>query len=112
MHPPVRPLPARLAALWFGICLLPAHGADLTDLTFSSDGSQITITDCLDTASGDLVVPNLIDGLPVTAVANHAFQSCNQLTSIVLPNTVTSIGSYAFFNCDSMTSFTCPLSIK
>lgn len=40
-----------------------------------------------------------------------AFQSCSQLTSILLPETVTTISQYAFENCNNLTSLTIPNSV-
>ena len=40
-----------------------------------------------------------------------AFNDCDSLTSIEIPNSVTSIGSYAFRSCDNLTSITIPNSV-
>ena len=37
----------------------------------------------------------------LTKVRNYAFDSCNSLTSVVLPN-VTTLGQYAFRNCSNL----------
>ena len=42
----------------------------------------------------------------VTTIGGSAFNNCNGLTSITIPNSVTSIGDYAFFSCDGLTSIT------
>jgi surface antigen bspA-like len=41
-----------------------------------------------------------------TNIGASAFQNCNSIESIVLPNTITSIGTSAFENCNSLTSVT------
>ena len=82
----------------------PLHAADVSDLSYSSDGSGITVTDCLTSATGAMDIPDTIDGLPVVKIASEAFKSCNQITSMTMPNTITTIGSYCFFNCDNMES--------
>ena len=43
-----------------------------------------------------------------TTIGGYAFNNCNSLTSISLPEGVTSIESYAFNNCYSLTSITIP----
>ena len=45
-------------------------------------------------------------------IAYGAFKSCNELTSIVIPDSVTSIGEYAFNWCDGLTSVTIGNSVK
>ena len=47
----------------------------------------------------------------VTSIGDYAFQYCNSLTSISIPNSVTEIGSYAFSNCSSLTSISIPNSV-
>ena len=41
-----------------------------------------------------------------TEIGKYAFQYCDLLTSITIPDSVTSIGLYAFCNCTSLTSIT------
>ena len=41
---------------------------------------------------------------PVTSIGEHAFEYCNGLTSVTIPNSVTSIGYYAFGGCSGLTS--------
>ncbi len=46
------------------------------------------------------------------SIASHAFDYCDDLSSVTIPNSVTSIGSYAFNNCDCLTSVTIPASVS
>lgn len=69
-------------------------------------GSSIAITDYPEDATGSLVIPETLVGLPVTHLSNHAFQNCASLTSISIPGRVTSIGSGVFDACHSLTSIT------
>ena len=71
-----------------------------------------------DTPSGDLVIPESVtdpeaSGEPytVTSIANYAFHSCANITSVSIPSTVTSIGMQAFYNCTSLTTVFIPSSI-
>ena len=47
----------------------------------------------------------------LVTIASHAFESCDSLISVVLPNTVTTIGSYAFNCCYSLTSIVLPTAL-
>ena len=46
-----------------------------------------------------ITIPN-----SVTSIENGAFQDCSGLTSITIPNSVTSIGYYVFNNCSGLAS--------
>ena len=47
----------------------------------------------------------------VTSIGESAFEDCYSLTSITLPNSVTNIGDFAFEDCSLMTSITLPNSV-
>ena len=65
-------------------------------------------------AFGETILSNTyIDGLgvidfntPITTIGGYAFEDCESLTSITIPNSVTSIGDGAFCWCESLTSVT------
>ncbi|MBR6334930.1 MAG: leucine-rich repeat domain-containing protein, partial [Clostridia bacterium] len=40
----------------------------------------------------------------LTSISDYAFDGCNTLSSVVLPDTLTSIGQFSFFGCDNLTS--------
>ena len=44
-------------------------------------------------------------------IASNAFEHCDSLSSVTIPNSVTSIGSFAFRGCSSLTSVTIPNSV-
>ncbi|ROO14395.1 leucine-rich repeat domain-containing protein [Flavobacterium psychrophilum] len=47
----------------------------------------------------------------VTAIGESAFEHCNNLTSVTIPNSVTTIGDYVFVGCFGLTSVTIPNSV-
>lgn len=77
-------------------------------LTWATNNGTITITGGCPTSPGAVVIPETINGLPVTAIGASAFRGCTNMTSITLPNSVTSIGTWAFYWCTGLTSVSLP----
>ena len=48
----------------------------------------------------------------VTEIGNNAFSNCSSLTSITIPGSTTTIGYSAFYGCSSLTSITIPANVK
>ena len=92
------------------LCMLPkqSHANVLNDLTYEITDGAVTILRCRNSASGELVIPDTIEGYPVTTIRTYAFVDCTKLTSITIPESVTSIGWQAFKGCSSLTSVTIP----
>ena len=82
----------------------------MNDFEYEVEDGKVTITNYTG-RSGDVIVPSMIDGFPVTCIGDNAFCYCTGLTSITLPNGITTIGYYAFSGCRSLTSITLPDSI-
>ena len=55
-----------------------------------------------------IVIPKKHDGKKVSTIVNRAFYGCDNVKTIVIPNSVTSIGSEAFYGCSSLTSVEIP----
>ena len=64
-----------------------------------------------DGSSAEVVIASVWRGQPVTAIGDSAFQSCDRLTSVIIPDSVTSIGNNAFSGCAGLTSVTIPDSV-
>lgn len=80
---------------------MPANAASADDLKYTISNGEVTITDCNETASGELVIPEIIEGYPVTKIGSFAFSDCNNLTGIHIPPKVKKIELWAF-DCDNL----------
>ncbi len=80
----------------------------MDDFTFEIDNyGQMTIVSYTG-PGGDVVVPDTINGLPVTRIWHWAFGGNPHITSITLPNSITNIGEKAFKNCSGLTKIYMP----
>jgi hypothetical protein len=85
------------------------------NFTFSITNSTVTIDDYTG-PGGVVIVPETIQGYPVSSIGDVSFIGCERLTSVFIPRSVTSIaiiGNYfdfgaggAFFGCTGLTNIT------
>ena len=72
-------------------------GGALELLSYETGDAGVTITDCEESAEGEVVIPDEIAGLPVISIGFEAFIGCSNLTSIIIPD-----GGVAFYACYSI----------
>ncbi len=88
----------------------------------SSDNKTVEVTfragsydSYYDEYSGAVTIPSSViyngETYSVTSIGEAAFESCNSLESVTIPNSVTSIGEAAFQFCNSLESVTIPNSV-
>ena len=51
---------------------------------------------------GKFALPETVNGKPITKIAANAFENCDKLTGIILPESITTILSGAFRSCDRL----------
>ncbi len=56
----------------------------------------------------NVVIPSECEGHPITGIVDHAFEACQSIESVVIPDTVTVIGEGAFGYCENLKSVTLP----
>lgn len=92
------------------LTLIPVAGisafAEDTNFIYEDYGEFIAIAGYNGTVPENLVIPSEINGLPVEEIEYDAFYECDELKSVVIPNSVTYIGAYAFSMCTNLTSVT------
>lgn len=81
-------------------------------LDYETQKAEVT---CGDNYSGDIEIPSTVtyDGkkFNVTSIGDEAFNKCENLISVTLPNSITSIGLFAFNECSKLASITLPKSL-
>ncbi|MDE5755392.1 MAG: leucine-rich repeat protein, partial [Oscillospiraceae bacterium] len=99
---------------------LVADAVDLENVAIADSGTlenglayeiyedHAVITDCDTSAKGEMIIPDTIQGLPVTEIAKEAFRFCGFLTSVTVPDTVTQIGERAFSDCFALETISLP----
>ncbi len=83
---------------------------DVDHLEYTVSGESIRITG-FDNTVEHLVIPDTIEGLPVTVIDWYAFENCNHLISVTLPDTVTHISRFAFVHCINLETVNMPASL-
>lgn len=78
-----------------------------TKLRYTMDNEGVTIRG-YEGEGTEIVIPEEIDGISVTAIGNSAFQGRSDLTSVTIPESVKSIGVWSFAGCSRLTSITIP----
>ncbi len=80
------------------------NAAIVDDLTFelNEDGTKYQVKECARDVSGEIVIPSIYMGLPVTKIASNAFSYCRSLNSIMIPDSITTIGDNAFYGCEAL----------
>ena len=67
----------------------------------------------LDGHKGDtLVIPPVYNGMPVTHIAEGAFEGCTGITTVILPETIASISESAFYGCEGLETVVIPDSVN
>lgn len=64
--------------------------------------NSVTITGFDENYNGAFVIPETINGYPVTEIESYAFYNCSNLTSITIPNSISRIWASAFSGCDNL----------
>ncbi len=82
------------------LSIMPSDAIDwnwtsLDFLSYSVTDSGVRINGC-DKNAVHIVIPDEIEGKPVTVIDWYAFERCEKLESVVIPETVTHISRFAF----------------
>ena len=73
-----------------------ADGSEYLTFTLNSSGKSYSVTNCDNSAKGDIVIPAKYNGKPVVAIGYETFRYCNLITSVTIPVTISYFGQDAF----------------
>ena len=79
--------------------------------TYTITDGKATVKSCNTSLRGQVTVPSLLGGYPVTCIGSYAFDGCASITSLTIPDSVTEIQMYAFENCSALESVHIPRSV-
>ncbi len=85
--------------------------AETSDFTYENVLGQAVITGYTG-AGGKVEVPSTLGLLPVTGIADGAFERNHAITEVVIPEGVTSIGERAFNDCTSLANVSWPSTLQ
>ena len=63
-------------------------------------------------SGGNVVIPNTIEGKPVTIIGQSAFEDCSSITGIKIPDSVTQIKKWSFSGCNKLKKIDIPSSVS
>ena len=97
--------PTLLAFLFLALCALnlKTKAADVSDLDYINNGLYVTILSCDSNASGELIIPEKIEGKQVAIIGDDAFAN-SKLTSVTLPAKLVKLGARSFISSFQLTS--------
>ena len=78
---------------------------------YTEKNGEVTLISYNGTAS-EVKIPAVLDGYPVTAIADRAFANNTSLSSVIVPSGVKEIGWFAFSGCVFLTDVTLPASLQ
>ena len=87
----------------------PENILDFLTIVPMEDGNWIL--ECDDTLAGDVALPSSYNGTPITKIYANAFEDCDLITSIVVPEGILEIQDEAFKNCRSLSAISLPQSL-
>ena len=86
----------------------PRQSVVIDGVTYTLQEDQTYKITAFDGYKSELIIPQTVDGLPISAVGNGAFSSKKLLKNIMLPQTVTTVEYSAFTNCKLLSRFVAP----
>ena len=92
---------------------------EIVEISLSESGFKFSVRNNTVTVHGinentfvKLIIPEEIEGLPVTRIASEAFYNIDNIIEVVLPSTIKEIGERAFYNCKKLEKINLPSGLE
>ena len=114
------PILAMVLIFAFGTFLffaIPDHSSGNNRLTvgsmpwFAVEDGVLHFSEAYYDGTGELVIPESIGGVSVTAISDGCFENCTGLSAVILPATIQAIGEDAFRGCTALRGIEIPESV-
>ena len=90
-----------------GICIYCGDEDDSLKFVLQDDGTY-SLVHVGRYNEGELLIPSEYKGKSVSSIGENAFDNCNLITSVIIPNSINSIGENALGSCVSITNIVIP----
>lgn len=89
-------------------CVFNASAANDGYYVYEIKDGEATITGCDRSIEGDIVIPEKLGGIRVTAIGEKAFYNCSGITTVRIDDNIRSIGKAAFAHCYALSEVILP----
>ena len=86
-------------------CYEVSHG----EASLQRNGSDPCVAS---STTGNVTVPAVLGGCPVTDIGFGAFRGCSTISGVTIASSVKTIGNYAFSGCAGLQSISLPLGVE
>ena len=71
-----------------------------------NESNEIENLKCINPSelTGDVKIPNVLDGKTIVSLGNNAFKAATSITTVTIPGTVKEIGMWAFSGCTNLSN--------
>ena len=94
-----------------GILFEIIDSAPISDFTYTSDGTSVKITKYTGSAE-EVIIPGVIEGLPVTKIGKHAFSENSTLKYAYVPEGVAELEASVFYRCGNLRKVSLPTTLR
>ncbi|MBQ3220172.1 MAG: leucine-rich repeat protein, partial [Clostridia bacterium] len=81
------------------------------EYTLSSDETYYIVSGIGTCTDASIIIPDIYENRPVKEIKAMAFRNNQNITDLIISDSILSIGNYAFANCDNLTNVTIPTSV-